>query len=426
MRVLLYADGDQATGAGHQVRTAALAQALQIEGHAIELIERSALGSTSGWAWKGLPQRALNVAQVEAAVIAWAARAAQADVLVVDSYVIGPVPAHCPVVRFADLPAMVSAADLVIDGAGIPADHPALITVCGPAWIPLRPEFMAAKPAVPRQGTVIVIGGTDPRGLGPEIAARLPGPVTRITGGWTAAEVASTFRRAARAVVSASSVAWEALACGTPIVAVITARNQETTAARLQELGVVVTDPDPEAIAVAWEALVAPVSSRVDGQGARRLARRLAELRLQSPNLRPAVWQDSDRLLAIANLPDVRGVSFRADRIAVADHEAWFARQLMDPDARIWLTPGGEGTIRLQRDLEAAVVSLAIEPQARGRGLARTLVAEAQNWLRLTAFAPRLDAWVRHGNQASRRLFTRAGFAPARETADATLFSWSP
>jgi GNAT superfamily N-acetyltransferase len=426
MRVLLYADGDRATGAGHQVRSAALARALQADGHEIELLERTAVGSTSNWAWQGLPQRALEVSQVDAALIASETNAVHADVVVVDSYAIGPVSVPCPVVRFADLPGTMPAADLVIDGAGCPADHPGLVTACGPAWIPLRPEFSSVEPAVHRAGTVIAIGGTDPLVLGAEIAARLPPVTTRIPGGWTATAVADAFRGAARAVVTASSVAWEALACGTPIVAVVTARNQEPTAARLRELGVSVTGPDPGAIVAAWEKLATAVPSRVDGQGARRLARRLAELPWRSAHLRPAVWADSRRLLTIANLPDVRAVSFRPEPITETVHAAWVAQRLMDPDARIWLTPGGEGTIRLQRDADVAVVSLALDPAARGRGLAGTLVADIQGWLRATGFAARLEAWVRHGNQASNRLFARAGFTPARETVDATLFTWSP
>ena len=56
MRCLLLAEGSHEIGAGHQVRSATLAQALEQRGHQAFLCARNLPGSSHIWAWHGFNQ----------------------------------------------------------------------------------------------------------------------------------------------------------------------------------------------------------------------------------------------------------------------------------------------------------------------------------------------------------------------------------
>jgi GNAT superfamily N-acetyltransferase len=200
-------------------------------------------------------------------------------------------------------------------------------------------------------------------------------------------------------------------------VAVVTCANQERLAAGLAALGVPVLRPD--AIDRLGSMLgLAQAPADIDGGGSARIAERITELARwpDASCLRWAAWDDADRLLAWANDPDTRAASFRDGIIARDGHLAWFARGLADPATRIWI---GEvdalpvGTVRLTREGEAATVSIAVAPGARGRGTGRRLLADLVAWASATGFCGHLVAWVKDGNPASLRLFAGSGWTVA-------------
>ena len=345
------------------------------------------------------------------------------DVVVVDHYgVEDAISVSMPVIRFTDMPSTSIRASLIVNMAGKSCDHPQAPTVSGPAWACLRSEFIPQSER-PRQGSVITIGGTDPLALAAKLRSELPEPV-EILHGQSAASVAAAFRGAAVGVVSASTVAWEALACGLPIVAIETVPNQRAMAALLLHAGVPVCTPATYDVQSLLRDACCPSTIRPDGLGAQRLAARIRENIYPLNELCAATWGDAENLLAIANDSLVREVSFVNDKITWPDHKVWLEARLADPECRIWLADEGRATIRLALQGGTAMVSLAMLPESRGHGLGARLLAEVQDWCRKTSFTRVLDAWVRDGNESSLRLFGRAGFSVALREGNATLLRW--
>lgn len=133
-----------------------------------------------------------------------------------------------------------------------------------------------------------------------------------------------------------------------------------------------------------------------------------------APGLRPARAEDRDLLLAWANDPITRAAGFHPERIDLAAHEHWLTARLADPLGRLWIGEAGGrpvGQLRVDRDETGrGIVGISMAPDARRRGLAGALLragmASAVAELGVTMFV----AFVRPDNEASLRLFARAGY----------------
>ena len=156
----------------------------------------------------------------------------------------------------------------------------------GAEWTLIRPDVLAASSdrSSPATGWVIAIGGTDPGGLVEQVRRLLPvnEPVVVAptpVGPLSPSELSGALSRARGAVIAAGSTAWEALFLGTPMVAVVTADNQDLVGGSLRDdFGVDVVDARVEG----WEKFLAqaitglgqsesPVRPPTDGRGAERL-----------------------------------------------------------------------------------------------------------------------------------------------------------
>ena len=414
--VLLFGDGDRATGAGHQVRLAAIADALTARGLDVRLACRDLPGSTHAWAWRDRPTLLLDPSLDPDQAVA-EARAGFAAV-VIDHYAVRRAPGCIAISDGPGLGPPAGAALAVCPRPGASADElPGVATIAGAAYLPLRSAFARRRGPLPDGPVLVAIGATDPGGLVPRIAAALARPVLTLPGGEEAAVVAERLAGCSAAVVSASTIALECLALGLPTVAVVSVPNQEHLAAGLAGLGVEVLRPEGLAgLPAALARTVVP--DAIDGGGAGRIAERIDELARWPVGscLRWARWDDAGHLLDWANDPAARQASFRSDPIPRDGHLAWFARTLGDPHSRIWI---GEvegqavGTVRLTREGTAATVSIAVAPEARGRGAGRRLLADLAGWVAATGFARTLIAWVKDGNPASLRLFSGCGWPVA-------------
>jgi UDP-2,4-diacetamido-2,4,6-trideoxy-beta-L-altropyranose hydrolase len=134
---------------------------------------------------------------------------------------------------------------------------------------------------------------------------------------------------------------------------------------------------------------------------------------------RPAVAADARLLLDWRNEPAARGASFQSQPIELAEHEAWLAQRLSDPDCALMLIEdGGEpsGSVRLERqDDETATIHVVVAPQARGRGLASRAVCEIADRAGRLLGVKRVVARVKAGNVASLEAFRSAGFTKSRD-----------
>jgi RimJ/RimL family protein N-acetyltransferase len=125
---------------------------------------------------------------------------------------------------------------------------------------------------------------------------------------------------------------------------------------------------------------------------------------------------DSFDILDWRNEPLSVAMSLSGAAVRPSDHEEWFSRALRDPDRRIViasLETEKVGVVRFDRREDQAVVSVALNPATRGKGLARSVLTGAedmiQTWRPLTLIAVILPE-----NMASRRTFEGAGYAFSR------------
>ena len=130
--------------------------------------------------------------------------------------------------------------------------------------------------------------------------------------------------------------------------------------------------------------------------------------------LRPARPEDAQRLFDWANDPDTRAASFDRASISWAEHVAWLAAVLADPDRRLWIAEEAGiavGQLRVDRTPDGAgTVSIGLAPGARGRGLGRTVLRAGLAAAVRELGIGRARAVVMPANRPSRRLFEGAGF----------------
>ena len=133
--------------------------------------------------------------------------------------------------------------------------------------------------------------------------------------------------------------------------------------------------------------------------------------------VRSAVAADADLLLDWVNDPEARVASLTPGPIERDGHVRWLTGILASERAGLWIGMADDrpiGQVRVVVDEQGdGEVSVSVAAEARGRGLALPLLeaglAAAARHVPVVTFV----AHVRSSNEPSRRLFLRAGFAPA-------------
>ena len=157
----------------------------------------------------------------------------------------------------------------------------------------------------------------------------------------------------------------------------------------------------------------------VDGQGAFRIARRMANWGIQ---FRPAGIDDAARLLAWRNDPEVRSVLFDPTVMSFATYQAWLDQKLNDTDCRLWIveTQKGQpiGQVRLDfQNPQQAVICLSLDHTRRAKGLGRAIIEKAcQIGFRENPLMDSIVAQIVPGNVASERAFRSVGFVQSQPT----------
>lgn len=138
-------------------------------------------------------------------------------------------------------------------------------------------------------------------------------------------------------------------------------------------------------------------------------------------HLRPATADDSERILAWRNDPDAVRQSLTGRAVDPTEHRSWFQRRLEVPSSRIWIAELGStpvGQVRIDVEAGIGTVSVAVAPDARGRGYGTAMLRQLRRLLLADHQVVRLRAQIREGNDASLAAFTRAGFTPAQPIDD--------
>lgn len=144
--------------------------------------------------------------------------------------------------------------------------------------------------------------------------------------------------------------------------------------------------------------------------------------------LRPAGLEDCRSIWEWRNDPDTREASFNTETIFFEDHRAWFEKRIGSPALQmlIVISPEGKevGYVRFQLEGSEAEVSVALDPEERGKGYGPAAVRAASDRLLAEGKASKVTALIKHSNPPSKAAFERAGFRLAGDRTVGTEPSW--
>ena len=136
--------------------------------------------------------------------------------------------------------------------------------------------------------------------------------------------------------------------------------------------------------------------------------------------LRKAEREDMEQLFLWANDKEVRKNSFSTAPISYEEHRNWYGNKLQEENTRIYIFCDGDlevGALRLEFGREEAEISYSIAPEFRGKGYGQELIFQAEQevrrWQESIPLLPGqavIKAQVKPENQASNKIFTKAGY----------------
>ena len=138
---------------------------------------------------------------------------------------------------------------------------------------------------------------------------------------------------------------------------------------------------------------------------------------IDSIHIREAQAFDSQMVLVWRNDLQTRLASRNQELISPGTHDTWFQVVLENPDRHIYIgeangVPIGQVRFDLMKSSESLFeVSISIDPEMRGRGLAVPLLLAAESTFLDSTRAQGLHAYVNVENLASQILFSRAGYS---------------
>src|SRR4051812_28020749 len=124
-------------------------------------------------------------------------------------------------------------------------------------------------------------------------------------------------------------------------------------------------------------------------------------------------------------------MSVTTDAVSAADHAAWFAAVVDDPQRHLLVAEVAGapiGVVRLDANNSRSVyvVSLNLGPAARGRGYAVPALDAARDWLKVhDSGARRLLAHIRPDNERSVRTFESAGYVNTGDNGELLVYERS-
>lgn len=231
------------------------------------------------------------------------------------------------------------------------------------------------------------------------------------------------------AVSAGGSTCWELLFMGVPSIIIPVADNQQAVADDLKRKGIArVLDTGelenlPEIITEFIHSpeirsgLLQRMAGLVDGKGS---IRTVGAIVYRSITLRRARPTDCEIIFTWINDPLVRSVSFHSDPITLDRHREWFSSALEDPDLVYYIAEYGTtkpvGQARFKKEGQEAVISVLIDPRFRGMSLGSSLIRDAtERYFHETAIK-RVKAFIKMGNEPSRRAFGNAGYDEQGDT----------
>jgi spore coat polysaccharide biosynthesis protein SpsF len=144
--------------------------------------------------------------------------------------------------------------------------------------------------------------------------------------------------------------------------------------------------------------------------------------------LRPGSENDQVAILEWRNDPVTVSNSRGSRPVGLDEHRAWYGAALNNPAVKLSVVEVdgvAVGMVRIDVNEGVGAVSISIAPSARGRGYGRGALEAQLKALERDFQVVRLEAVVRAGNTASRKIFTGCGFAPTQSHGEWVTYSWS-
>jgi UDP-2,4-diacetamido-2,4,6-trideoxy-beta-L-altropyranose hydrolase len=465
-RVLIRADGGRQIGMGHLVRCSALGQMLQTNYNVCFFIL-----NPEGNVSKVIADAGLSIKEIESEE-GFFNGLVESDIVVLDGYYFeasyeARIKAHgCLLICVDDLHDRHFTADLVINHApgAAPQDYsvePHTALALGLDYSLLRPKFLHAARETRVIDSVrsacICFGGADPEnltytalneivsfsaltaitvitghaygGMGQLQPFLNVDPRIRLLSNLNEEEMMRELSKSDVAVVPASGILLEALACGTVPVSGFYRDNQKDLYTQFKLLNAFVdagTFTGRE-IRIAMEKCLTGGIARpqqvIDGLSGERILKLVGQLVVADEIvLRDAAAVDADLTFGWAANPVIRAFSFQQKKIEKEEHDVWFSNKLSDPNCFYYI---GEhagvsiGSIRFDVNASGeAIISYLIDPAQHNMGFGLSLLLKGLMRLKVEKPEHHIDkvvGYVKAENIASVRVFEKLGFLKLNE-----------
>lgn len=348
--------------------------------------------------------------------------------------------------------------NLYADQCLYPTHEPRTRFLLGPDFVLLRKEFRKMScqdrkvPAIARK-ILVTLGGSDPDNITLRVIEALKSfkiddiRVVVVIGGANpyadlidravsgspsftvlknAANMPELMAWADVAISAGGSTCWELLFMGVPSIVISIAENQEPVARELdsRSLACVLSLREVQDPHFLIKRISGFLNSRelragfaekmtgyIDGNGPTRVIHAMYDpimfLRKAEPTDCEMVWE-------WINDPEVRSASFTPDPIPLVHHRSWFSAALSDPDLAYYIAqdqdriPIGQARFRIEGG--DATISVLVAPGHQRKSWGTQLIRHATEKLFAETRVEKVKAFIKTGNEVSKRVFARAGY----------------
>jgi UDP-2,4-diacetamido-2,4,6-trideoxy-beta-L-altropyranose hydrolase len=229
------------------------------------------------------------------------------------------------------------------------------------------------------------------------------------------------------AIISGGTTSYETAFMGLPALIVIIAENQVLVAEKLDEIGAAINlgwphDLSCERLQKAIEDLRINGCARermsnigrqlVDGGGTSRVVKVMLDRVIR---VRDALESDCKQIFQWANDNDARTASFSPNPINWDTHCNWLSQRLQDPNCLLLICGDDKGkclgVVRFDLEEDEAIISINLDPGARGRGWGGFIIVRAVDVLFKRYHISKVSAFIKVQNHRSTKTFERAGFS---------------
>ncbi|HPB32683.1 MAG TPA: GNAT family N-acetyltransferase [Candidatus Sumerlaeota bacterium] len=129
-----------------------------------------------------------------------------------------------------------------------------------------------------------------------------------------------------------------------------------------------------------------------------------------------ATIHDAEFLFHLRNESEARAQSIHSDEVGWEEHCQWLKGTIQNSDRLLFIAQGVHenekyGQVRFDVSQETAVISIAIAPEFRGRGLGREIIIRGiQEFSRQHPGVNTIIAYIKPSNAASKKAFQACGF----------------